>query len=125
MARLGGDGGKGAFGRRMRGAGDAPAIGDGGESFRRMMVMAGHRQGMDMRDPPRKRVEIGVQILVRQHADHQLELLFLQPLAAEKGADRLARARSEEHTSELQSLMRISYAGFCLKHKNIKHTLKR
>src|SRR3546814_8692415 len=26
--------------------------------------------------------------------------------------------RSEEHTSELQSLMRISYAGFCLKKKN-------
>src|SRR3546814_2851890 len=28
--------------------------------------------------------------------------------------------RSEEHTSELQSLMRISYAVFCLKKKNIK-----
>src|SRR3546814_6245221 len=28
-------------------------------------------------------------------------------------------ARSEEHTSELQSLMRISYAVFCLKKKNI------
>src|SRR3546814_4292275 len=28
-----------------------------------------------------------------------------------------ARARSEEHTSELQSLMRISYAVFCLKKK--------
>src|SRR3546814_955957 len=28
--------------------------------------------------------------------------------------------RSEEHTSELQSLMRISYAVFCLKQKNIK-----
>src|SRR3546814_1290389 len=27
----------------------------------------------------------------------------------------VARARSEEHTSELQSLMRISYAVFCLK----------
>src|SRR3546814_1436874 len=27
-------------------------------------------------------------------------------------------SRSEEHTSELQSLMRISYAVFCLKHKN-------
>src|SRR3546814_7437779 len=27
-------------------------------------------------------------------------------------------ARSEEHTSELQSLMRISYAGFCLKKKH-------
>src|SRR3546814_6611244 len=31
--------------------------------------------------------------------------------------------RSEEHTSELQSLMRISYAVFCLKKKNkIQHT---
>src|SRR3546814_3883306 len=29
-----------------------------------------------------------------------------------------ARIRSEEHTSELQSLMRISYAVFCLKKKN-------
>src|SRR3546814_1817564 len=29
-----------------------------------------------------------------------------------------AFARSEEHTSELQSLMRISYAVFCLKKKN-------
>src|SRR3546814_8771309 len=29
--------------------------------------------------------------------------------------------RSEEHTSELQSLMRISYADFCLKKKNIKN----
>src|SRR3546814_9412590 len=29
-----------------------------------------------------------------------------------------APARSEEHTSELQSLMRISYAVFCLKKKN-------
>src|SRR3546814_10295457 len=30
-----------------------------------------------------------------------------------------ARFRSEEHTSELQSLMRISYAVFCLKKKKI------
>src|SRR3546814_1511603 len=30
--------------------------------------------------------------------------------------------RSEEHTSELQSLMRISYAVFCLKKKNIHAT---
>src|SRR3546814_10173541 len=30
--------------------------------------------------------------------------------------------RSEEHTSELQSLMRISYAVFCLKKKTIKLT---
>src|SRR3546814_7915370 len=31
------------------------------------------------------------------------------------------RVRSEEHTSELQSLMRISYAVFCLKKKRTKH----
>src|SRR3546814_5155103 len=39
-----------------------------------------------------------------------------------RGPRRLAaaRARSEEHTSELQSLMRISYAVFCLK-KKTKH----
>src|SRR3546814_7548960 len=30
--------------------------------------------------------------------------------------------RSEEHTSELQSLMRISYAVFCLKNKKVIHT---
>src|SRR3546814_9202821 len=30
-------------------------------------------------------------------------------------------ARSEEHTSELQSLMRLSYAVFCLKKKNKTH----
>src|SRR3546814_5571171 len=33
----------------------------------------------------------------------------------------LAEARSEEHTSELQSLMRISYAVFCLKKKRTIH----
>src|SRR3546814_5400072 len=33
-------------------------------------------------------------------------------------------ARSEEHTSELQSLMRISYAVFCLKKKNITQAKK-
>src|SRR3546814_10699627 len=38
-----------------------------------------------------------------------------------KTGDKLgeARVRSEEHTSELQSLMRISYAVLCLKQKNI------
>src|SRR3546814_9029772 len=36
----------------------------------------------------------------------------------EEAANRIASLRSEEHTSELQSLMRISYAVFCLKKKN-------
>src|SRR3546814_2111844 len=34
-----------------------------------------------------------------------------------------AHHRSEEHTSELQSLMRISYAFFCLKQKNRKRRI--
>src|SRR3546814_7877763 len=41
---------------------------------------------------------------------------------ASRGGRGTGRRRSEEHTSELQSLMRISYAVFCLKKKKIfKH----
>src|SRR3546814_5083329 len=40
----------------------------------------------------------------------------LQLAAAQRDVER-AGGRSEEHTSELQSLMRISYAVFCLKKK--------
>src|SRR3546814_10081100 len=39
-------------------------------------------------------------------------------VAAARGAGRVHRRRSEEHTSELQPLMRISYAVFCLKKNN-------
>src|SRR3546814_5015370 len=39
-------------------------------------------------------------------------------LAGDAHCIRCVPARSEEHTSELQSLMRISYAVFCLKKKN-------
>src|SRR3546814_10573295 len=53
--------------------------------------------------------------------------LFLRParsmrIAMYSARWRIARAgrRSEEHTSELQSLMRISYAVFCLKKKKKK-----
>src|SRR3546814_3136697 len=37
--------------------------------------------------------------------------------ASKDEAEKLKKQRSEEHTSELQSLMRISYAVFCLKKK--------
>src|SRR3546814_4759518 len=39
------------------------------------------------------------------------------------GVEPRQRARSEEHTSELQSLMRISYAVFCLKQKKKTNSL--
>src|SRR3546814_3717920 len=38
-----------------------------------------------------------------------------------QGNPGVARHRSEEHTSELQSLMRITYAVFCLKKKNTQN----
>src|SRR3546814_7455034 len=41
-------------------------------------------------------------------------------IAQEAASVEEATLRSEEHTSELQSLMRISYAVFCLKKKNNK-----
>src|SRR3546814_5597469 len=44
--------------------------------------------------------------------------------ALAKGVDLDGFFRSEEHTSELQSLMRISYAVFCLKKKNVYKTTK-
>src|SRR3546814_998082 len=46
--------------------------------------------------------------------DHAVEV------GAQPVDDLLDAARSEEHTSELQSLMRISYAVFCLKKKKPK-----
>src|SRR3546814_2341341 len=66
---------------------------------------------------------------------HDLALQILEPhlalverregkagreLADLRRAGRRQQQRSEEHTSELQSLMRISYAVFCLKKKKIK-----
>src|SRR3546814_4376679 len=44
------------------------------------------------------------------------QIAFLSPVSRQGGRQ---APRSEEHTSELQSLMRISYAVFCLK-KNIR-----
>src|SRR3546814_6179594 len=62
------------------------------------------RQRLDLRQRSRWRGNEAVQSLVGRIAQRQRQL-------------RGRRGRSEEHTSELQSLMRISYAVFCLKKK--------
>src|SRR3546814_7248256 len=49
------------------------------------------------------------------------ELTCTRPNRALSSVDLPAPLRSEEHTSELQSLMRISYAVFCLKKKKHKN----
>src|SRR3546814_8942161 len=50
--------------------------------------------------------------VMRRRSHRRSSTIFLLPITP-------IRSRSEEHTSELQSLMRISYAVFCLK-KNTK-----
>src|SRR3546814_11734429 len=65
--------------------------------------------------PPRRSSDLGhgIRRLRRRHGRGDRR----QGLAPRRrGGDR-SLARSEEHTSELQSLMRISYAVFCLKKK--------
>src|SRR3546814_4036068 len=63
--------------------------------------------------------QVGVDHALRQAVP--VERHLLRKLIVDQFADRCFR--SEEHTSELQSLMRISYAVFCLKKKtNIINT---
>src|SRR3546814_51518 len=51
-----------------------------------------------------------------------LDVMQISEILSVEGEKTFTRPRSEEHTSELQSLMRISYAVFCLKKK--KTTIK-
>src|SRR3546814_3115161 len=59
----------------------------------------------------------------RRRRPHRIVKLYLDycDIRADpgRGPGRRPADRSEEHTSELQSLMRISYAVFCLKKKKI------
>src|SRR3546814_8948317 len=55
-------------------------------------------------------------------ADEKLKAATAAAIASHGIDESLSRGRSEEHTSELQSLMRISYAVFCLKKKKHNNT---
>src|SRR3546814_10853432 len=69
---------------------------------------------VDPADIGLKREAVSYHAPVAQLADHRLHLWMVD------AQYRRAIERSEEHTSELQSLMRLSYAAFCLKQKT-KH----
>src|SRR3546814_4836452 len=73
-------------------------------SFRRVRI--GRESGRFHGEPIR---------ILAEHGLRSRELI--QEPGEHVGAD-LARYRSEEHTSEIQSLMRISYAVLCLKKKH-------
>src|SRR3546814_7121584 len=72
--------------------------------------------------------QVGPELVRRAHDVHPLAAAAVGCLDHQREADarrfarqQCGRLRSEEHTSELQSLMRISYAVFCLKKKKNKH----
>src|SRR3546814_6874487 len=75
-----------------------------------------------IRSLPRRVRLLGMIARRRATASHSLNNLF-SPGYFSRAADSHACLRSEEHTSELQSLMRISYAVFCLKKKRQQHTI--
>src|SRR3546814_2874953 len=98
----------------------------------------------DLRDPPARYAEGAAEVdLRRRHgacsllrAPHQLRRRHLpferrsrhRPVPGQEPGDegpsgRAWLPRSEEHTSELQSLMRLSYAVFCLKKNNYRITI--
>src|SRR3546814_10705846 len=77
--------------------------------FRSVAQVAHHRRPLLRRKQEAGLVELGLQPLEEVHqlgVAGRRRAVGLQPAG-----------RSEEHTSELQSLMRISYAVFCLKKK--------
>src|SRR3546814_6417371 len=84
------------------------------------------------RRPPAHRLVVGVTVGLCADGDLRRRPQHLGGAGAPVFPARLRRSepdrfrgggtRSEEHTSELQSLMRISYAVFCLKKKTTLHT---
>src|SRR3546814_4341652 len=94
----------------------------------RMMAVFARRVGMtpqafhDHWRYPHGSLGQGIRIIKRYVQSHQVDVDFLD--ADQNRYEGIAEVwfdseadRSEEHTSELQSLMRISYAVFCLKKK--------
>src|SRR3546814_2605892 len=91
--------------------GAAPAAGEADVGHQRLAGAVHH--AADHRDGHR-RGDVGKALLEDLDGLDDLELLARAGRAGD---------RSEEHTSELQSLMRNSYAVFCLKKKTITHNI--
>src|SRR3546814_10769364 len=99
----------------------APSIGDVAEQ-----LLIRHHSAVELVN---RLVRMELVHRYRDPDDRRRVRISLTPLAEEKLATlanvhleelRAVRPRSEEHTSELQSIMRISYAVFCLKKKKKK-----
>src|SRR3546814_8948208 len=97
---------------------DADIAGENSRQRLQLQVARRHGACAGARLLDRALVAPGVQELLPHVSDDALPAR--RPLIVVVGAPALGvlAARSEEHTSELQSLMRISYAVFCLNKKN-------
>src|SRR3546814_2887179 len=104
----------------------APRVAPGGARHGRMIELRSPLQGTVVRVlvAPEASVAAGAEVVIvesmkMEHAVEAAEAGVVAELRVEVGANIAAgdvvAVRSEEHTSELQSLMRISYAVFCLK----------
>src|SRR3546814_9117360 len=83
------------------------------------ILASGANFGLRRTVPHALGVGIGFTLMIILVGVGLMELFDLFPIL-----NLILKVRSEEHTSELQSLMRISYAVFCLKQKNnIKRTI--
>src|SRR3546814_10904103 len=109
------------------GAGALRQGGEGREKCRHLLAAGGDAVRIEDIEVPFRFGKRGFAIAL---ADHELaDAIYQQILCDAKNIDiglirrsfpdqQSGEHRSEEHTSELQSLMRISYAVFCLKKKN-------
>src|SRR3546814_5256123 len=87
---------------------------DQGAGFQRgeVRLEAAHGTAGGSQNVEARRHHLGADAVARQHGDVEFHQSDCAPL----------HLGSEEHTSELQSLMRISYAVFCLKKKTHTNT---
>src|SRR3546814_8218618 len=92
---------------------------------RLVAVQAAEKAGIDKQADVKQEIELARQgILVRALMADHLKKNPVTDAKIQAEYDQIKKERSEEHTSELQSLMRISYAVFCLKKNKTKNKPK-
>src|SRR3546814_7162813 len=95
-----------------------------GQVVRGAAILAGELVAQEQVEPGEGGMFRRLHILLQR--DHRWDLhpkagAVHLPLITGDDVHPIQKNRTEEHTSELQSLMRISYAVFCLKKKNTIH----
>src|SRR3546814_6354407 len=95
-----------------------------GQHARDLVEHGGGRRRAILRIERRDQYAIAASVLQRGEPFSDGRRAIAHRVIDDDAAAERACQRSEEHTSELQSLMRISYAVFCLKKKTYNNTIK-